>query len=390
MLSECPVVVERRLEILGLVAPSAGSIREVILLLVGVDDLVDERAVVVAPLGLIEGQLARTFGVVIVHGVIGVTYCSTRTLGQEREILPDGQIATQFVGSGLLVPPLRKLHIRVVKAVTSREFAILVQDRKSIRCYVIDPHINVIRAFIGLCVNSNVALKSQRNCRIFRNIRIYVRTEIIARVIDVLSESSDTGRNPVVVSRLNVILSLLIINRNSRKIAHSFTASRNIDTEFFIQRYVAHKYILPIDIGVQFGIAARAQRRKFSIGKFHRLRCRRVGINSLVKKYGPFVSIQIGGTLRGQGKSLLVTHVDLGRTIEASFRGDEHDAVGSAHSINCRGTGVFENTERFDFKGIDVVHRPLDTVNQNQWVAIAGKGTDNPNPGPALPNAVRR
>ena len=110
------------------------------------------------------------------------------------------------------------------------------------------------------------------------------------------------------------------------------------------------------------------------------MRCRRVGINSLVKKYGPFVSIQIGGTLRGKGKSLLVTHVDLGRTIEASFRGDEHDAVGSAHSINCRGTGVFENTERFDFKGIDVVHRPLDTVNQNQWVAIAGKGTDTPNP----------
>ena len=377
--AERPAVIDSRLDILRAGAVAGLLVIQVFLLLVGLPFGADKFAVLVAARGFEVIDVARTALHRIIHGVVGIAHFGRKTGGNEREILIDRQVGTQRIAGGLLPTALRKHIIRVVQTVAASQLAVLETDGKGIRRRVDNVAIDGRRTLDGFHILRHIALHTQVHHRGFGNVHIDIGTEIIAFVVDVLAVAADAVVHPRILARLHGILSVLIIKREGREIAGELTAARDIGAHFFRKRHLAHEQLLPIDIGIELRIALHAHRRDF-IGAVLQGRRGPDGIHRFIEHFGAGGGINERQTLARKRETLLITQVDAGRTVETAARIDENNAVGATYAVHSRGAGIFQDTERLDFERIDIVERAFDTIDQNQRIGTARKGSDTTNP----------
>ena len=88
---------------------------------------------------------------------------------------------------------------------------------------------------------------------------------------------------------------------------------------------------------------------------------------------------ELGQALR-RGDRLFDAERDFGPGDRTAFGGYEDDAVGALGAVDGRRRGIFQDAERLDFVGFDVVDVTGDSVDEHQGVGSALEGADTANP----------
>ena len=347
---------------------------------VGVDNLVEDVAICIAALGLVTSDGTLTHCVVVVHCVVCITNDCFQTLGYERQILVDRQVHTQVVRGGSLVTKLSQLNVGVVERVTRGEFAIFVEYGECVGRTVVNPHVDVARTLNRLYVGCHVTLHTERYGGIFAQVHIDVSTEVVADVVYVATILTNLFGYPVILAGVDSILTLLVVNRYCREVAHVFTTTRDVYTQFLVQGNIPHQHLLPVYVGIELGVGTVVHCRQLFLGILAGLRSCGVGVNCLVVEYRTLVGIQILRTVGCVGETLLVTCVHFCGAVETAFGSNQNYAVSTTNTIHCGCRSVFQNTETLDLQGVYVAHRTLDTIDEHQRIAVTGKGTDTTDP----------
>ena len=88
---------------------------------------------------------------------------------------------------------------------------------------------------------------------------------------------------------------------------------------------------------------------------------------------------ELGQTLR-RGDRLLDAERDFGPRDRTALGGYENDSVGTLGAVDGRRRGIFQDAERFDFVGLDVVDVTGNSVDEHQRVGSSLEGADAANP----------
>ncbi len=133
--------------------------------------------------------------------------------------------------------------------------------------------------------------------------------------------------------------------------------------------------VVPVHVGTEVGIAARAVGFQVGIGIARRFA---IVLQALVVEPGVIVGTQKLRQMSGRMKALLRTEVHDQRTVTAPFGSDQQHAIGAPESVDGRCRRIFQERDRLNFVGNQLLVGTLEPIDQYQQVTARPEGADAP------------